>query len=81
MKRITTETGSVYLIDEQNKTWEQISTEDTSGKIRTNTGSIKNDHPLVIKIGRPLIILTDNISIYATHRVLQTSYVILIEDK
>lgn len=79
MKRITTETGSVYLIDEENKTWERVSSEDTSGKIRTNTGSIKNDHPLYIRIGHPVTIWTDKINIHADYRVLRTSHVVKIE--
>jgi len=80
MKRVTTETGSVYLIDEENKTWERVSTEDTSGKIRTSGGSIKNNMPLYIKVGHPLTIWTDTINLEATHRVLCTSNVIVIED-
>lgn len=81
MKRVTTETGSVYLIDEKNKTWERVSSGDTSGKIRTNSGSIKNDHTLNIRIGHPVTIWTDNINIHADYRVLRTSYVIKIEEE
>lgn len=80
MKRITTETGSVYLIDEENKTWERVNTRNTSGKIRTNSGFIKNDHPLNIRIGHSLTILTDNINIHADNRVLVTSHVVRIEE-
>lgn len=79
MKRITTENGSVYLIDEENKTWERVSSSAASGKIRTNAGSIKNDHPLDIRIGHPVTIWTDNVNIHADYRVLHTSHVVKIE--
>lgn len=80
MKRITTKTGSVYLIDEENKTWERITAAGTSGQIRTNSGSIKNDHPLNIRIGHSLVIYTDNINIHADGRLLATSHVVRIEE-
>jgi hypothetical protein len=80
MKRVTTESGSVYLIDLVAKTWERVETSIESGKIRTNKGSIQNTHPLTIKVGKRIEILTDKINEWADYRLLATSPVLSIED-
>lgn len=38
--RITTETGSTYIIDIDNKRWERVVQTDESGKIRKDSGDI-----------------------------------------
>lgn len=80
MKRVTTESGSVYLIDLVAKTWERVEASTESGKIRTNKGSIQNTNPLVIKVGQRIEILTDKINPAAQYRLLATSIVTSIED-
>jgi hypothetical protein len=80
MKRVTTESGSVYLIDFEAKTWERVSSSPESGKIRTNSGTIQNTNPLKIEVGRPIEILTDRINPLAHYRLLATSIVMAIED-
>lgn len=80
MKRITTESGSVYLIDLVAKTWERVEASAESGKIRTNKGSIQNTSPLIIQVGQRIEILTDRINPDADYRLLATSIVKSIED-
>jgi len=78
MKRVTTETGSVYLIDLENKTWERIQVGETSGRIRSDQGSILNAQPLRIIVGESMYIITDMIN--PAPRFLTTSPVVSIED-
>lgn len=80
MKRVTTESGSVYLIDLVAKTWERVETSAESGKIRTNSGTIQNTGPLTIEVGKSVQILTDKINPLAQYRLLATSVVTSIED-
>lgn len=78
-QRITTETGSIYIIDLEKKTWKRESTTEESGPIRTNEGAILNDRPITIEIGKRINILTDRINSSKT-RFLSTSNVILIKE-
>ena len=80
MKRITTESGSVYIIDLVGKTWERIESSPESGKIRTQSGTIQNTTPLKIEVGHSIQILTDKINPHAQYRLLATSLVKSIED-
>ncbi len=80
MKKVITETGSVYLIDLENKKWERLSKTDESGPIRTKSGNILNETPLAIHIGQQINISTDKINPSATIRLLQTSPVTSIEE-
>lgn len=76
-KRITTDTGSIYIITD--KTWERVSKSQESGAIRTEGGSILNHHPVEIVIGCPMIIITDRL-VEGKHRFLATSKVATIEE-
>ncbi len=77
-KKVTTETGSIYIIDLTNKTWERIEMGVNSDPIRTNGGAILNNHPLKMEIGESLNIITDKIT--DKMRLISTSPVISIED-
>ena len=76
-KKITTDTGSVYIITD--KTWERVSKSQESGAIRTEGGSIFNHRPLEIVIGHPIVIITDRI-VEGKSRFLATSKVTTIEE-
>lgn len=76
-KKITTDTGSVYIITD--KTWERVSKSQESGAIRTEGGSILNDHPLEIEVGHPIVIITDSL-VEGKTRFLATSKVVTIEE-
>lgn len=76
-KKITTDTGSVYIITD--KTWERVSRSQESGAIRTESGSILNHYPLEIEVGCPVIIITDSI-VSGKHRFLVTSKVVTVEE-
>lgn len=76
-KRITTDTGSVYIITD--KTWERVSKSQESGPIRTEGGSILNHYPLEIEVGHPIVIITDRI-VEGKSRFLATSKVATIEE-
>lgn len=80
MKRVTTESGSVYMIDLVAKTWERVESSRESGKIRTNSGTIQNTNPLTIEVGQRIEILTDKINPLAHYRLLATSIVASIEE-
>lgn len=80
MKRVTTITGSVYLIDIENHRWERIVKTGESGPSRTESGSILNNGPVTIEIGQPMRIVTDNLSPDADLRMILTSEVISIVD-
>lgn len=76
-KRITTDTGSVYIITD--KTWERVSKSQESGPIRTEGGSILNHYPLEIEVGHAVVVITDNLTKGKT-RLLATSKVVTIEE-
>lgn len=76
-KRITTDTGSVYIITD--KTWERVNKSQESGPIRTEGGSILNQHPLEIEVGRQIMIITDSL-VEGKDRFLFTSKVASIEE-
>lgn len=72
--KVTTETGSVYEINLESKTWSRVPTEE-SGKTRTESGNILNE--LSIRVGYPMVIQTDRITEHP--RFLSTSLVRSIE--
>lgn len=78
--RVTTETGSIYLIDFENKTWERLNKTGESGPTRTESGDILNEVPLVIHIGQSINISTNKIDQSATIRLISTSKVISVEN-
>ena len=78
IKKVTTETGSVYIIDLVNKTWKRMKMGTNSNPMRTNGGAILNDHPLRIEVGKVMNIFTDKVTDAA--RVIVTSLVASIED-
>lgn len=79
-QKITTETGSVYIIDFENKKWERVNITKDSGPLRTDGGSILNGHPLEIKVGSSLCIITDKVTEEDRIRRLLTSPVVSVED-
>jgi hypothetical protein len=76
IKKVTTETGSVYIIDLVNKTWKRMEMGANSGPLRTNGGTILNDQPL--EVGEVMNIFTDKVT--DKPRVIITSPIISIED-
>ena len=74
--RITTETGSTYLLDSTTMRWERIPTE-RSGKIRTESGEIRS-WP-VVEIGAPLVVMTNPVEEGVEGRYIRTSPVTTIE--
>ena len=81
-KKITTKSGSVYLIDLTNKTWERVSCAENSGKIRTESGNITNEHPITPEVGKSLLLFTDKADTTpdGASRFIQTSEIVNIED-
>lgn len=54
--RVTTETGSTYIIDNDSLTWKREGKTDKSGVIRDEEGRMKE--PVEIEIGKPMLIFT-----------------------
>ena len=78
IKKVKTETGSVYIIDLVNKTWKRMEMGADSKPLRTNGGAILNDQPLEIEVGKVMNIFTDKVT--DAPRVIVTSLVASIED-
>jgi hypothetical protein len=78
IKKVTTETGSVYIIDLVNKTWKRMEMGADSNPLRTSGGAILNDQPLEIEVGKVMNIFTEKIT--EKTRVIVTSLVVSIED-
>lgn len=73
--RVTTETGSVYLITDS--TWERLETTDKSGEVRTAGGGLKT--PVRPKVGMSMVLNTD-LLVESTFRVIFTSKVTEIQE-
>jgi hypothetical protein len=78
-KKVTTTTGSIYVIDEKNKKWERISSTDQSGDIRTDSGNILNQNPINFVIGKSIVIATDPFT-SGTIRFIGTSAIVSVEE-
>lgn len=77
--KVTTETGSVYEINNDTKKWVRLKTNQLSGSLRTSDGDIFNAEPVTPIIGQALSILTNTINPESTHRLLITSTVASFE--
>lgn len=79
MKKIVhTETGSRYLIDYDNQTWERYKTGEKSGDLRSDGGQFIEINPL--EIGQRLIMVCPPFHEKADGRVVITSLIISVED-
>lgn len=78
MVLITTETGSKYLLDMENKIWERTHSTLESGRLRTTSASfLSADYQL----GGHLELICPPINDKSTYRYIQTSRIIKIEDQ
>jgi hypothetical protein len=75
---IITETGSVYEIDTDKKTWERIETTDESGYVRSKGGTYNSITNLVI--GERLNMLCPPIVPNMTARLISTSPIVFIKE-
>lgn len=55
--QVRTETGSEYVIDLTLKTWERLKRENSSGKLRTESGTYQEIEP--IKLGEGVLMICD----------------------
>ena len=79
MKKIVhTETGSRYLIDYDNQTWERYKTGAKSGDLRSDGGQFIDISPL--EVGKPLVLMCPPYHEKADGRAIITSSVFSIED-
>lgn len=76
--RVTTENGSVYIIDERLMRWSQVKKTGKSGKHRSKSANIVKVHSL--ELGEPMVIEDDDILPGHEQHFLHTSYVVKIED-
>lgn len=74
---VTTENGSVYLVDDKANTWEQVKWTSFSGVHRSDRGDIIDI--IQMRLGEPMIIRDTNVRDGFTHHFLQTSLVKKIE--
>lgn len=78
MLKITTQNGSVYMVDLTTNEWVRQQTAPASGHIRTEGGiAIAIEPP---SIGFGLLIVAEPINPEATHRIIYTSDITAIED-
>jgi len=79
MKKIVhTETGSRYLIDYDNQTWERYKAGEKSGDLRSDGGQFIDISPL--EVGARLSMLCPPFHDKADGRLVITSYILSIED-
>jgi|GEM_PF-3252413 len=80
MLEVTTRSGSIYHIDQEQKTWARVSKTEDSGICRTESGNIIEIN--VPQIGSPLTIVTDRLSETPSDafRILLTSNVVDIKE-
>jgi len=79
IKRVTTENGSVYIIDYEKQTWERAGETPASGALRTDGRGTWNEVYLPGE-GRPLIICGPPVDPEMEMRQITTSPVVSIED-
>jgi len=77
-KSVHTESGSRYLIDYDNQTWERYQTGEKSGGLRSDGGQFVEINPLVV--GQRLMMVCPPFHEKADGRVVITSAIISIED-
>jgi len=77
-KIVHTATGSRYLIDYDNQTWERYKTGDESGELRSDGGQFIDISPL--EIGKSLAMMCPPYHEKADGRAIITSAVLSIED-
>lgn len=75
--KITTQSGSVYIIDPTAKTWERVHATALSGTIRTTGGVFEEMYP--ITVGNGLLMFCPPLEMNGPPRMIYTSNVTEIE--
>ncbi len=75
--RVTTESGSVYEIDQDRKTWARITDGKFSGRLRTKSGTYDAVSPLVI--GQGLLLHCPPLRDNGPQRMIYTSNIVSTE--
>lgn len=79
-QRVTTQTGSVYVIDTEAKTWHRMQSTENSGTLRTHEGTFNTLEPL--EVGKGLTMYMDTLPTSAPgtlQRLVYTSDIVNIE--
>jgi hypothetical protein len=76
--KVTTRTGSVYMVDPHTKTWPRVSSTEASGPIRTDGGEYIEMGKL--SVGLPMNLIMQPLDPAMSGRLLSTSVVISIEE-
>ncbi len=77
--RAETETGSIYIIDTEQKTWRKERMPTIEGPIPLRSQSGLYTEIGEIEVGRPITMMGKPLDKNATFRMIQTSYVIDLE--
>ena len=75
---ITTETGSIYDLDLENKIWNRVKTTTESGHVRTTSGEFYEVGS--IEVGEPVSFVCPPIREGSSFRYIKTSKVVKIEE-
>lgn len=76
--KVTTRTGSVYIVDPDTKTWARVSSTGASGPIRTDGGEYIEMGRL--SVGLPMNLIMEPLDPAMSGRLISTSTVVSIEE-